>query len=170
MTPLPDPETSGTQLLTIPRKKLAATGIEVVAKAPPANSKGGTYRRTDFETDDILGVPTCPAGREPISSQASQRDAPLYRLNRWSPVIEQGGGSGCGAGSYRTGSRGAVPSMPAALGEPPRLVGPPDWPTDSAKDPSFLGFEPVVDQWDLTVPRPGGWPSHPIYLPTSRWR
>ena len=29
----------------------------------------------------------------------------------------------------------------------------------------LLGFEPVVGQWGLTVPRPGGWPSHPIYPP-----
>lgn len=26
-------------------------------------------------------------------------------------------------------------------------------------------FEPVVDQRDLTVPRPGGWPPPPIYTP-----
>ena len=48
------------------RKKLAAMGIEVLAKAPPANSKGGTYRRTDFEIDEKLGVATCPAGKETI--------------------------------------------------------------------------------------------------------
>ena len=41
------------------RKKLAATDIEVVAKAPPARSKGGTYRRTDFDNDDKLGVARC---------------------------------------------------------------------------------------------------------------
>ncbi len=48
------------------RNKLTETGIKVVAKAPPANSKGGTYRRTDFDIDDKLGVATCPAGKESV--------------------------------------------------------------------------------------------------------
>lgn len=43
------------------RADLEGIGVEVIAKAPPINSKGGVFKRDLFKVDEDRGVARCPA-------------------------------------------------------------------------------------------------------------